>query len=342
MTKKVKTVDLFAGIGGLRMPFDRLGAKCVFTSEMDKYARQTYEANFKNKKSHVFDFDISARDENSIPDHDILLAGFPCQPFSIAGVSSNNHLGRESGFADRTRGTLFFDVARVLGAKRPKMFLLENVKNLVSHDGGKTFETIMLVLDNLGYEVSWEVINASAWVPQNRRRVFLVGVERQWSGSVFDFSAVSRPSPDSAPVVSDILHSEGEPEEPPYTIGDVAEVNEKYTLRDGTWESLKSHKAKHRSQGNGFGYALVGPNDVAKTMSARYYKDGAEILVSKPSGNPRRLTPRECARLMGFPDSFQIPVSDTQAYKQFGNSVAVPVVQAIADAMIGFYSEAER
>lgn len=328
--EKFTFVDLFAGIGGLRLAFESAGGKCVFTSEWDKYAAKTYQVNFAD--DHEIAGDITKVPVEAIPDHDILVAGFPCQPFSIAGVSKKNALNRPHGFRDRTQGTLFFDVARIIESKSPKAFLLENVKNLRSHDRGRTFEIIMGTLeDELGYRVSYRVLDAKPFVPQHRERIVIVGVR---DGETFDFDEIDIPD-GKTPRLADILHPENgrEPAEPPYTEGPKAEVAKKYVLTDHLWNYLQGYARKHRERGNGFGFGLVGPDDVARTLSARYYKDGSEILVRRPSGNPRRLTPRECARLMGFPDSFQIPVSDTQAYKQFGNSVAVPVFAAVAREM---------
>ena len=313
-------VDLFAGIGGLRRPFDEIGGRCVFTSEWDKFCAQTYSANFPSGDGHQFVGDIrtySARPE-MIPEHDVVLAGFPCQPFSIAGVSKKNALGRPHGFLCDTQGTLFYDVAKIIAHHRPPAFLLENVKNLKAHDRGRTFATILHVLKTeLGYSVSTRVVDASPWVPQRRERVFIVGFSRETD---FDFRDLEIPSGDH-PTLGTILDSEVDP---------------KYTLSDHLWSYLQNYKNKHRAAGNGFGCSVFGPGDVARTLSARYYKDGSEILI-RQNGRPRRLTPRECARLMGFDapreTSFEIPVSDTQAYRQFGNTVVVPVVRAIARLM---------
>lgn len=333
-------IDLFAGIGGIRLGFESVGGTCVFTSEWDKFARQTYEANFPSEPGHEFAGDITEVQAHEIPDHDVLLAGFPCQPFSIAGVSKKNALGRPHGFADETQGTLFFDVARIIEAKRPKAFLLENVRNLISHDGGRTFEVIRKVLsDDLGYTIEWKVMNASSWVPQGRRRIIIVGLDHS---QPFDFDDVV--IPDSSPTMSAVLHPQDGSEEPEahYTIGDLAKVDPRYTLTPNLWEYLKNYKAKHSKAGNGFGFGLVGPNDVARTLSARYYKDGSEVLISRGrNARPRRLTPREAARLMGFPDTFVIPVSDMQAYKQFGNSVVTPMMAAIAKALVPHIEKVE-
>jgi DNA (cytosine-5)-methyltransferase 1 len=326
-------IDLFAGIGGLRMGFEAAGGRCVFTSEWDKYCQVTYRTNFGEE--HPIAGDIRAVPSELIPQHDVLLAGFPCQPFSIAGVSKKNALGRPHGFACEAQGTLFYEVSRILKHHRPKAFLLENVKNLVSHDKGNTFRVIRQVLqEELGYYIFPKVVDARAWVPQHRERIFIVGFRDL---TPFDWNDLVRPS-GPAPTLGSILHAEDETEAPefPYTV-ESGKVNLKYRLTMHLWAYLKNYAAKHKAQGNGFGFGLFGPDDVARTLSARYYKDGSEILIKRGRGNPRRLTPRECARLMGFDASgrkpFTIPVSDTRAYKQFGNAVVVPVVQAIAQLM---------
>lgn len=333
---RFRFIDLFAGIGGLRRGFEDLGGRCVFTSEWDKYSQQTYLANFVCE--HEVVGDITKVPVEDIPAHDLLLAGFPCQPFSIAGVSKKNALNRPHGFADETQGTLFFNVAQIIKHHRPRAFLLENVKNLVNHDKGRTFEVIHRTLTaELGYQVHWKVINSKAFVPQQRERIFIVGFRE---ANDFTFDDLDLPNLLNGPRLGSILHPEDGTEEidPPYTCGNIGSVAAKYTLTDHLWDYLQRYAEKHRSAGNGFGFGLVGPGDVARTLSARYYKDGSEILVAQPGRNPRRLTPRECARLMGFDDpngrEFIIPVSDTQAYKQFGNSVVVPVVRAVAEHML--------
>ncbi|KCZ91312.1 DNA (cytosine-5-)-methyltransferase [Hyphomonas jannaschiana] len=321
-----KFIDLFAGIGGLRIGFEAIGGKCVFTSEWDKYARETYVRNFPEDEDHLFAGDIRefTKDDTAldrIPEHDVLLAGFPCQPFSIAGVSKKNALGRQHGFLDETQGTLFFDVAQIIKRHRPKAFLLENVKNLERHDKGRTFATIMKVLrEELGYHVTTRVISSEPWVPQKRERIFIVGFRQEADFSFDDLRVPEKPWPTLGSILM--------PEE---------QVSEKYTLTPKLWQYLQDYKAKHNAKGNGFGYGLFGPDDVTRTLSARYYKDGSEILVDRGKGRrPRRLTPTECARLMGFERGNRIwstTVSDTQAYKQCGNAVVVPVVEAIAEVM---------
>jgi DNA (cytosine-5)-methyltransferase 1 len=330
-------IDLFAGIGGLRLGFERAGGKCVFTSEWDKWAQITYRTNFGSE--HPIAGDIVQIASDAIPKHDVLLAGFPCQPFSIAGVSKKNALGRPHGFACDTQGTLFFEVARILAHHRPRAFVLENVKNLVGHDKGRTFRTIRAVLtEELGYHVSWRVIDARSFLPQHRERIFIVGFR---DTADFSLADLELPSVEDGPKLRTILHPEdgSETPEPPFT-DEKGQVAGRYRLSDHLWDYLQRYAEKHRAKGNGFGYGLVGPDDVARTLSARYYKDGSEVLIRRRRGNPRRLTPRECARLMGFDRPgqplFKIPVSDTQAYRQFGNSVAVPVVEAVARHMLPY------
>ncbi len=324
-------IDLFAGIGGLRRAMEGAGGRCVFTSEWDRFAQQTYHANFPDNRPIAGD--IREVDPQDIPDHDVLVAGFPCQPFSIAGVSKKNALGRAHGFLDETQGTLFFDVLRILMHHRPAAFMLENVKNLKSHDKGRTFEVIRRALtEELGYTLHTQIIDAANFVPQHRERIVMVGFRE---ATDFSFEELHLPGRQGRGM-RDILHPENGTEAPEghYTVGPDAKVSDKYTLTDKLWTYLQDYAAKHRAKGNGFGFGLVDGDSIARTLSARYYKDGSEILVSRGEGkNPRRLTPRECARLMGFDDSFRIPVSDTQAYKQFGNSVAVPVFAEVARLM---------
>lgn len=352
----VRYIDLFAGIGGFRHGFesavesaDGVTAECVFTCEWDRFARETYRANFGDVEIAGDINDVIGEDggrAHEVPDHDLLFAGFPCQPFSLAGVSKKNSLGRPHGFEDRTQGTLFYSIAKILKHKEPKAFLLENVKNLLSHDGGETFREIRRTLeDELEYSIKWTVIDAKGWVPQHRERVFIAGFRSEVDFS-FD-SDVSIPDPAAGPRLESVLHAEDgdRTAEPPYTDGS-GRVIDKYVLSDKLWQYLKDYAAKHRARGNGFGYGLVSPDDTARTLSARYYKDGSEILLSRGEGrNPRRLTPRECARLMGFDrpghEPVAIPVSDTQAYKQFGNAVAVPVVESIMSGMLPFLRDVE-
>lgn len=328
-------IDLFAGIGGIRKGFEAHGGRCIWTSEWDKFSKQTYKANFPD--CHEIAGDITLVDALKIPDHDVLLGGFPCQPFSLAGVSKKNALGRQHGFLDETQGTLFFDVARIIDAKRPKAFVLENVKNLLSHDRGKTFAIIKRTLEqDLHYKIACRVVNAIHWVPQHRQRVIIVGFREEVG---FDWADMQ--IPETGPTLGSILHSPDEAPEFPFTetYGNETRVSPRYTLTDHLWTYLKNYAAKHAAAGNGFGCSVVGPSDTSRTLSARYHKDGSEILISQGEGrNPRRLTPRECARLMGFDAPGEppmvIPVSDTQAYRQFGNSVAVPVFKEVARIVV--------
>ncbi len=355
-------IDLFAGIGGIRRGFEKIGGRCVLTSEWNPYAVRTYKANYHcDAADHVFNEDIRdltlskdlniseaeayAHIDRAVPNHDVLLAGFPCQPFSIAGVSKKNSLGRKHGFECDTQGTLFFDVARIIAAKRPVAFVLENVKNLKSHDRGNTFRVIMKTLDELGYFVADansngvddpKIIDGKHFVPQHRERIVLVGFRKDLNvHQGFSLREVSKLFPEQKPKLGEILDET---------------VDKKYVLTPKLWEYLFNYSIKHKAKGNGFGYGLVKHGDVTRTLSARYYKDGSEILIDRgfdPSldfnhvhnvnNRPRRLTPRECSRLMGYDgpgeDNFRIPVSDTQAYKQFGNSVVVPVFAAVASIM---------
>jgi len=309
--RQIRFIDLFCGIGGFRMAFERAGGKCVFSSDWNEQAQRTYAANF-GETPHG---DIHSIASLEIPDHDILCAGFPCQPFSIAGVSKKNALNKPHGFLDKTQGTLFFQLARIIKDKRPKAFLLENVKNLRSHDKGRTYEVIMSTLrDELGYHVQDMILDAKLVLPQHRERVFIVGFDRPVN---FKFPVIER----KPTKVADILEAKPAP---------------KYTLTDHLWNYLQNYAAKHKAAGNGFGFGLVDLNGTTRTLSARYYKDGSEILIPQKGKNPRRLTPRECARLLGYPDDFKIPVSDTQAYKQFGNSVAVPIVEILAHQIVRY------
>lgn len=307
---KLRFIDLFCGIGGFRLAFERAGCECIFSCDWNEPAQKTYTANFGDTPVG----DIHKVAVADIVTHDILCAGFPCQPFSIAGVSKKLSLGRKHGFEDREQGNLFFEIASIIEYHQPKAFVLENVKNLKSHDRGRTFEIIYNTLTQaLGYTVFHKIIDARSVVPQHRERVFIVGFRERRHFVFPEF-------PKEGPKLSSILDPNPDP---------------KYTLSDHLWQYLKDYAAKHRAAGNGFGFGLFTGNDVARTLSARYYKDGSEILVSQGvNRNPRRLTPRECCRLMGFPGDFSIPVSDTQAYKQFGNSVVVPVVERIAREVV--------
>lgn len=307
-------IDLFAGIGGMRIAFESAGGQCVYSNEWNKYSQKTYFANFGVQP----DGDITKVNADSIPEHDILVAGFPCQPFSIAGVSKKISLGRATGFEDKTQGTLFFDVCRILKAKRPKAFMLENVKNLCSHDKGRTFKVIRESLEELKYKIFFDIIDGKQYVPQHRERIVIVGFDTERYGDNIDFKFQLSP-PKKQPVVKGILE---------------AVPDGKYTLSDKLWTYLQNYAAKHREAGNGFGYGIAPLDGVTRTISARYYKDGSEILIEQSGKNPRRLTPRECARLQGFPDTFKIPVSDTQAYKQFGNSVVVPLMSDVARLIV--------
>ena len=315
-------IDLFAGIGGMHIAYASAGARCVYSNEWNKYSQQTYYANFGIQP----DDDITKVVAEDIPDHDILVAGFPCQPFSIAGVSKKQSLGRATGFEDKTQGTLFFDVCRILKAKRPKAFMLENVKNLCSHDRGRTFKVIQESLAELNYKVFFQILDGKAYVPQHRERIVIVGFDMERYGEDINFEFTLEPG-EQQPVMRDILETD---------------VGDKYTLSDKLWVYLQNYAAKHKAAGNGFGYGIAPLDGISRTISARYYKDGSEILIAQEGKNPRRLTPRECARLQGFPDSFKIPVSDTQAYKQFGNSVVVPLMAEVAKLVVGKLEELDE
>jgi len=310
----LRFIDLFAGIGGFHLALSELGNTCVFSSEWDKYAQTTYEANF-GVTPHG---DISKINAKDIPEHDMLCAGFPCQPFSIAGVSKKNALGRKHGFEDETQGTLFFDIIRIAKTHKTQILLLENVKNLKSHDKGKTWYVIKNTLKEAGYSVFQAVLDGQHYVPQHRERIFLVCFRRDVYPNI-DFTFPS-PPPKRIYELKDVIDTE---------------VDDKYTLSDKLWHYLYQRKIQQQRKGNGFGYGLFNPkrDTVTRTISARYYKDGSEVLIEQEGKNPRRLTPRECARLQGFPESFNIPVSDTRAYKQFGNSVVVPLVKDVAHSV---------
>lgn len=314
-------IDLFAGIGGMRLAFESTGAVCVYSNEWNNFSQQTYSVNF----GEIPDGDITQVDAATIPDHDILVAGFPCQPFSIAGVSKKLSLGRATGFEDKTQGTLFFDVCRILKEKRPKAFMLENVKNLCSHDRGRTFKIICESLDEIGYKIFYKVLDGQDFVPQHRERIIICGFDKERYGDNIDFAFNLTPVIPK-PKIRDILETE---------------VSERYTLTDKLWIYLQNYAAKHKAAGNGFGFGIAPLDGISRTLSARYHKDGSEILIAQEGKNPRRLTPRECARLQGFPDTFIIPVSDTQAYRQFGNSVVVPLIANVAQLITDKLNELE-
>lgn len=326
-TRELTFIDLFAGIGGFRIAFEKAGCKCVFTSEIDRFACETYETNFGEKPFG----DITLIDKDKIPDHDILCAGFPCQPFSLAGVSKKNSLGRKHGFEDKTQGTLFFEIKEILKKKRPKAFMLENVKNLISHNQGTTYEIIKDTLENkLGYVVNWEIVDGKNWVPQHRERIFIVGYDpEQVNLKKEDIIIPREPNGDYKYVeLRDIIH----------------EKIDGYTLGPGTWETLKRHKEYHMKKGNGFGYGLhklpIKEGTVTRTISARYHKDGGEILIEQKGNRPRRLTIEEAMQLQGYdPEIFKFPVSKTQAYKQIGNSVVVPAVHECAKEIVKMIRE---
>ena len=326
-------LDVFAGIGGFRFGFEPRGGECVWSCEIDPYARRTYCANHEEREEDIFP-DVREAGPVDVPDHEVLIAGFSCQPFSKPGVSKLNSLGRPHGFQDTTRGTLFFEICRILATHRPAAFLLENVPHLVHHDGGHTFRAVRDILEGeLGYHVSHRVLDARPYVPQHRRRVFIAGHLEPDRPRLDDMNL---PPPEEGPVMADILHPEdgSEGAEAPFTEGELASVAGRYTLGDGTWETLLRHREKHENAGNGFGFTMADPGEASRTLTARYYKDGQEILVPREGSNPRRLTPRECARLMGMPE-LRIPVSDTQAYRQLGNSVVPPLVEAMAAHLMG-------
>lgn len=322
---KFTFIDLFAGIGGFRIAMQEQGGKCVYSSEWNAYAQKTYLANFGEMPFG----DITKNETKSyIPKQfDILCAGFPCQPFSIAGVSKKKSLGRETGFKDKTQGTLFFDVADIINRHRPKAFYLENVKNLTSHDNGNTFRIIRETLEELDYSLHYQVMDGQTYVPQHRERIMIVGFDRKRYHGNENF--VFPEQHEATRCVRDILDPNVDP---------------KYTLSDKLWAYLQNYAEKHRAKGNGFGYGLVNLDGITRTLSARYYKDGSEILIPQGEGkNPRRLSPRECARLMGYPDTYRIDqVSDVQAYRQCGNSVIVPLITAVSEQIVLTLNNYER
>lgn len=312
-------IDLFCGIGGLRLGLQSVGGQCAFSCDYDKYAAKTYEHWFGENPFG----DVTELNHASIPDHDLLAAGFPCQPFSIAGVSKKNSLGREHGFKDQTQGTLFFHLAEIVDAKQPPVVFLENVKNLKSHDKGKTWQTVRGTLTELGYVVFDQIIDAINYVPQHRERIFIVGFRKDVFGDSPAFSFPAKPE-GASPVLKQILQSP-------------ADVDSKYVLSDKLWQYLQDYAEKHRQKGNGFGCSVASPEGTTRTLSARYHKDGSEILIpTQPGQNPRRLTPTEAGRLMGFPEHLlrKQVVSDTQAYRQFGNSVVPKVIAPIAQQIV--------
>lgn len=314
---KFTFIDLFAGMGGFRLAMQAQGGQCVFSSEWNKYAQKSYLSNFGEMPFG----DITKESiKRYIPQKfDILCAGFPCQPFSIAGVSKKNSLGRETGFKDKTQGTLFFDVADIISRRRPKAFFLENVKNLMSHDKGNTFRVIKGTLEELNYSLHFRVMDGQTYVPQHRERIMIVGFNRDVFGGNEHFEFPEQKKSERS--VREILDPDIDP---------------KYVLTDKLWSFLKNYAEKHRAKGNGFGYGLVDLNGITRTLSARYYKDGSEILIPRGEGlNPRRLSPRECARLMGYPDEYRLDqVSELQAYRQCGNSVIVPLITAVSENII--------
>lgn len=304
-------IDLFAGIGGIRQGFQRCGGKTVFSSEWDKFAQKTYRVNY----GEIPAGDITQISPSDIPDHDILLGGFPCQPFSQAGL--------KKGFED-TRGTLFFNIAAILKEKRPKAFMLENVKQLRGHDKGNTIKVILNTLDELNYYVPEpEVLNAYHFgAPQNRERIIIVGFNKDYLPNDFEPFKYPKGKISEEVCVGNILEDN---------------VSEKFTISDKLYQGHLDRKKEHEKKGNGFGFCLFDKNSkYTSTISARYYKDGSEALIDQGDKNPRMLTPRECARLQGFPEDFIIPVSNSQAYKQFGNSVCINVIEAVAKEMVSY------
>lgn len=313
-------IDLFAGIGGFRMAMQNLGGRCVFSSEWDKYSQQTYRANYGD----IPFGDITTDETKSyIPKKfDLLCGGFPCQPFSIAGVSKKISLGRKHGFDDLKQGNLFFHIAEIIAEHRPKAFFLENVKNLVSHDKGKTFSIIKETIEGLEYSFDKRILDGKHFVPQHRERTIMVGFDKRIFGEKFSFDFDKVVLPEATHQIKDILDPNPDP---------------KYTLSEHLWNYLQNYAKKHKEKGNGFGFGLVNPEGISRTMSARYHKDGAEILIPQPKNKkkiPRRLTPNEAAALLGYPKKFKIPVSDTQAYRQFGNSVVMPLIQAVGESIL--------
>lgn len=323
MKKKLKFIDLFAGIGGFRTAFDNLGLDCVYSNDYDKHSAITYKANYGD----IDNTDINKVNAEDIPKFDLLCAGFPCQPFSIAGVSKKNSLGRKHGFEDVKQGNLFFEIIRIVKHHRPSVLFLENVKNLKSHDKGNTWKVIKSTLEETGYKVFMQIVDGKYYVPQHRERVFIICFDKM----KFPDIEFAFPAP---------------PKKRLYELKKMLQkkVDDKYTLTDKLWNYLQRYKEKNQQKGNGFGFGLIDPanDEYTRTLSARYYKDGSEILIKQNGKNPRRLTPKECALLQGYPETFKIVVSDTQAYRQFGNSVVVPAIQAVAEQILNTVKEYER
>lgn len=315
-------IDLFAGIGGMHIGLEKAGGECVFSCEWDKHAQKTYSAWF-GICPHG---DIRKIAPEDIPDHNILAAGFPCQPFSIAGVSKKQSLGRLHGFQDEKQGNLFFFIAKIAEVKRPEVLILENVKNLVSHDKGNTWKVIKSTLEALDYKVFHKIIDARDYVPQHRERIFIVAFDKKVFGEDVPFDYPTPPA-GKKPRMSDILEKN---------------CDSRYTLSDHLWRYLQKYAKKHQEKGNGFGFGLASPSSVSRTLSARYYKDGSEILIPQKGKNPRRLTPKECAKLMGFPKELPIVVSDTQAYRQFGNALVPPIAESVAKQVVKVFQWAEK
>jgi DNA (cytosine-5)-methyltransferase 1 len=315
-------IDLFAGIGGFHLGLEKIGGECVYASEWDKYAGSTYKSWYPNTR--VDSRDIRKIDiSRDIPKHDVLAGGFPCQPFSLAGVSKKNSMGLKHGFDDAKQGNIFLQICKIVKIHQPKVVFLENVKNLVSHDRGQTWMTIQKKLDKLDYEVRWNIIDANSWVPQHRERIYIVAFRRKTFTKKeiesFKFPRIKK----QGPILRDVLD---------------LKPMKKYMLTDNLWAYLLAYSKKHKSLGNGFGFTIASPAGQSRTLSARYYKDGSEILIKQKGWrNPRRISPGEAARLMGFDgtwgkklgNGFPQVVSDTQAYRQFGNAVCPHVVRAI-------------
>ncbi|MGP1363488.1 MAG: DNA (cytosine-5-)-methyltransferase [Bacteroides sp.] len=315
-------IDLFAGIGGFRLALQNLGGECVFSCEWDKFAQKTYQTNYG--VTPLGDIRLEGTKSKIPLQFDLLCAGFPCQPFSIAGISKKKSLGRATGFLDQTQGTLFFEVVDIIAKHRPKAFFLENVKNLLSHDKGKTFQTIEKALRSLNYSFYYQVYDARDFTPQHRERIFMLGYDLNFYTEPYQFPISQKRNLSLKTILEQ-------------------NVPEEFSLSDKLWLYLQTYQAKHQVKGNGFGFGLADLEGVSRTLSARYYKDGSEILIPQNGKNPRRLTPRKCARLMGFPDTFNITaVSKTQAYKQLGNSVVVPLVQFVGESIITYLAPASQ